>query len=64
MVNWSANVQTPPSTITYHLDPIATGTRVAVRDEGFVGRSEAAYGNVEHWVRVLGWLDAYMRSET
>jgi hypothetical protein len=24
------------------------------RHEGFVGRSEAAYGNAEHWERVLG----------
>jgi hypothetical protein len=30
-----------------------------VRDEGFLGRSEAAYGNAEHWERVLGWLDTY-----
>ena len=37
---------------------------MTVRDEGFVGRSEAAYGNAEHWERVLGWLDAYMRSDS
>jgi len=42
-------------------DPIATGTRVTVRDEGFIGRSEAAYGNAEHRERVLGWLDAYLK---
>ncbi|HEY6271552.1 MAG TPA: SRPBCC domain-containing protein [Terriglobales bacterium] len=54
---------TRETTITYRLDPIATGTRVTVRDEGFIGRSEAAYGNAEHWERVLGWLDAYLRPE-
>jgi uncharacterized protein YndB with AHSA1/START domain len=54
---------TRETTITYRFDPTATGTRVTVRDEGFVGRSEAAYGNAEHWERVLGWLDAYLRSE-
>ncbi len=53
---------TRETTITYRLDPTATGTRVTVRDEGFVGRSEAAYGNAEHWERVLGWLDAYLTS--
>jgi uncharacterized protein YndB with AHSA1/START domain len=55
---------TRETTITYRLDPIATGTRVTVRDEGFVGRSEAALGNTEHWERVLGWLDLYMRSDS
>lgn len=51
------------TTITYRLDPIADGTRVTVRDEGFVGRREAAYGNAEHWERVLGWLAAYLRPD-
>jgi uncharacterized protein YndB with AHSA1/START domain len=51
---------TRETTITYRLEPIATGTRVTVRDEGFVGRSQAAYGNAEHWERVLGWLGAYL----
>ena len=46
--------------ITYRLEPIETGTRVTVRDEGFSGRSEAAFGNAEHWERVLGWLEAYL----
>jgi uncharacterized protein YndB with AHSA1/START domain len=55
---------TRETTITYRFETIATGTRVTVRDEGFVGRSEAAYGNAEHWERVLGWLDAYLRSDS
>jgi uncharacterized protein YndB with AHSA1/START domain len=55
---------TRETTITYRLDPIATGTRLTVRDEGFVGRSEAAYGNAEHWERVLGWLADYLQRET
>jgi len=48
------------TTVTYRLEPIATGTRLTVRDEGFIGRSEAAYGNAEIWEKVLGWLDAYV----
>lgn len=28
--------------------------RVAVRDAGFIGRSETAYGNAGPWERVLG----------
>ena len=54
---------TRETTITYRFDPIATGTRVTVRDEGFIGRSAAAYGNAEHWERVLGWLDTYLKRE-
>lgn len=57
-------LSTRETTITYRLDPIVTGTRVTVRDEGYVGRSEAAYGNAEHWERVLGWLDAYLRPDS
>src|SRR5260370_25251121 len=52
---------TRETTITYRFEPVANGTRVTVRDEGFVGRSEAAYGNAEHWERVLGCLDTYLK---
>src|SRR5260221_172583 len=47
------------TTVTYRCDPIATGTRVTVRHEGFVGLREPADQHVEGWERVLGWLDAY-----
>ncbi len=48
------------TTITYRFEPTVAGTRVTVREEGFVGRSDAAYGNAEHWERVLGWLGVYV----
>src|SRR5262249_7431793 len=49
------------TTISYRCEPLPNGrTRLTVRDEGFIGRSGAAYGNAEHWERVLGWLDAYI----
>ena len=51
---------TRETTITYRFEPSPHGTLVTVRDEGFIGRSEAAYGNAEIWERVLGWLDAYL----
>ena len=54
---------TRETTITYRLDGIPTGTRVTVRDEGFIGRAEAAYGNAEPWERVLGWLGAYLAEQ-
>jgi len=43
---------TRETTITYRLDSIATGTRVTMRDEGFVGRSEAAYGSASVQARL------------
>ena len=54
---------TRETTITYRLDPVETGTRMTVRDEGFVGRGEAAHANAQHWETVLGWLDAYLNAE-
>lgn len=54
---------TRETTITYRLDPIANGTRLTLRDEGFIGRSEAAFGNAEHWERVLGWLDGHLSNK-
>lgn len=52
------------TTITYRLEPVTNGTRLTMREEGYIGRSEAAYGNAEHWERVLGWLAAYFNQET
>jgi hypothetical protein len=34
-----------------------------LRDEGFIGRSTACYGNAEIWEKVLGWLDDYFVSK-
>jgi len=51
------------TTITYRFEPAPCGTLVTVRDEGFIGRSQAAYGNAEIWEHVLGWLDAYLQRE-
>ena len=48
------------TTITYRFEPSPYGTLVTVRDEGFIGRSEAAYGNAEIWEHVLGWLDDFL----
>lgn len=50
------------TTITYRLESIDNGTRVTMREEGYVGRSDAAYANAERWELVLGWLAAYVES--
>jgi uncharacterized protein YndB with AHSA1/START domain len=47
------------TTITYRLQPSSHGTLLTVKDEGFIGRSQAAYGNAEIWEKVLGWLGNY-----
>ncbi len=48
------------TTLTYRFEPSGHGTLVTVREEGFLGRPEAAHGNAENWERVLGWLDEYL----
>lgn len=48
------------TTITYLLEPIAEGTRVTVRHDGFVGRAESCRGHGNGWVRVLAWLTAHV----
>jgi len=48
------------TTLTYRLEPSAHGTLVTIREEGLIGRSEAAYGNAENWEKVLGWLGGYL----
>src|SRR5262249_54715598 len=45
------------TTLTYHLLPSPQGTRVTIREEGFIGRAETAYGNAENWERFWdGWM--------
>lgn len=51
------------TTLTYRLEPSPHGTLVTIREEGFIGRSEAAYGNAENWEKVLGWLDDYLSTK-
>lgn len=48
------------TTLTYRFESSAHGTLVTVREEGFVGRPEAAHGNAENWEKVLGWLDGHL----
>ena len=48
------------TTITYNFQPSPYGTLITVGDEGFIGRSEAAYGNAEIWEKVHGWFDEYL----
>ena len=44
------------TTVTFRLEPIAGGTRLTLRHEGFAERAEACTRHTEGWERVLGWL--------
>jgi uncharacterized protein YndB with AHSA1/START domain len=54
--DWDGGATT---TITYRLEPIAKGTRLTLRHEGFGGRPESCDGHSQGWERVLGWLAAH-----
>ncbi|HEX4807656.1 MAG TPA: SRPBCC domain-containing protein [Bryobacteraceae bacterium] len=51
------------TTVTYRLDPIATGTRMTVRHDGFVGLRESADEHAAGWERFLNWLTAYLNPD-
>jgi uncharacterized protein YndB with AHSA1/START domain len=48
------------TTVRYEIEPTATGSRLKVVHSGFAGRPEMASGHGEGWVRVLGWVTAYL----
>jgi uncharacterized protein YndB with AHSA1/START domain len=50
------------TTITYRLEPIAGGTLLTLRHEGFGDRVESCRGHGEGWERVFGWLARYLAS--
>jgi uncharacterized protein YndB with AHSA1/START domain len=47
------------TTITFRLEPTATGTKLTLRHEGFTGRAESCQGHADGWERVLTWLDGF-----
>jgi len=49
------------TTVTYLMDPIANGTRVTVRQDGFAGFREPANHHVEGWKGFLTYLELYVR---
>ena len=59
--SWGGGGET---TLSYELEPIAGGTRLRLRHEGFPPHSEACSGHATGWERVLGWLTEYLGSAT
>lgn len=56
--SWDA--EAPPTTVSYLLDPIETGTRVTVRHTGFGTRTAACESHASGWERVLSWLVSHV----
>src|SRR5262245_39132582 len=56
--DWDGGATT---TVTYRLEPSATGTRLTLRHEGFTGRPESCQGHSDGWERVLEWLADHFR---
>ena len=51
------------TTVTYRIDPISTGSRITVRQDGFAGLRVAADHHAEGWVGFLGYLATYLDAE-
>jgi len=59
--DWEPGLTT---TLTYRLEPIAGGTRLTVRHEGFGDHEATLRGHTVGWERVLGWLRDYAATDT
>lgn len=47
--------------VRYQVEPIANGSRLTVRHEGFAPDSADCRGHAEGWKRVLGWLTSHLQ---
>lgn len=54
---WDQKIRT---TLTYLLEPVAGGTRLLLRHEGFKGRPDSCRNHASGWERVLGWLSNFL----
>ncbi len=48
------------TTLVCRLEPSLHGTLITLREDGFLGRPQAAHGAAENWEKVLGWFDGYL----
>lgn len=55
--SWEPDV--PPTTVSYSLDPIESGTRVTVVHSGFGDRVASCESHANGWERVLAWLGGH-----
>ena len=48
------------TTLAWRFAPSPLGTRITLREDGFLGRPQAAEAAAEDWEEILGWLDRYL----
>ena len=48
------------TTLACRFEPSPRGTLITLREDGFLGRLQAAHGAAENWETFLGRLDAYL----
>jgi uncharacterized protein YndB with AHSA1/START domain len=58
--DWDA--EHPETKLTYTLDDVPQGTRVTVRHEGFLARSDACNSHAKGWECVLAWLESHLEN--
>lgn len=46
--------------VRWELEPAAGGTLIRLNHSGFAGVADAAKAHYEGWVRVLGWMQAFV----
>lgn len=61
IASWEAGLET---TLTYLVDPTATGARLTVRHEGFSAHRHICEHRAGGWERVLGWLVHHLRQSS
>jgi uncharacterized protein YndB with AHSA1/START domain len=58
---WRGSYQTGPKTVVrFELGKEGSGTRVRVHHSGFAGNVKDAQDHGQGWIRVLGWMEAYL----
>lgn len=62
MTRHSANplVGDRQTTLAFRFEPSPHGTLITLREDGFLGRPQAAHAAAESWEMTLGWLDRYL----
>jgi uncharacterized protein YndB with AHSA1/START domain len=60
LADWDGGKETR---VTYLLDPIAAGTRLTLRHEGFSDRGESCEQHGAGWESILAWLADFLRPE-
>ena len=60
--HWAANplIGDRETTLSCHFAASPYGTLIALREEGYLGRPQAAEDAADNWEQVLGWLDGYL----